>query len=178
MVADDQLGRSDSGREEFEPFFRREFPALVGIVIKAGFSRDDALDAAEDAMVQACARWDRVRDPRAWVRTVALRKAIAAARRRREEVQRAVRAGWISTGRDDRELVAEVDERTRVAALLALLPDKQRFVMVLHMEGFKTDEIGDALGMRPATVRSHLRHARERLRNAIGKSDDGGREVG
>jgi RNA polymerase sigma-70 factor (ECF subfamily) len=177
LVADVQRDQSDRDREEFETFFRRGFPALVGVLIKAGFSRDEALDAAEDAMVEANAQWDRIQDPGPWVRKVAIRTAIAAARRRREDVRRSVQGGWLSSAHDDHERIAVVDERSRVVALLARLPDKQRVVMVLHMEELDTDEIADLLGLEPATVRSHLRHAREKLKIAIKEFDSPGREV-
>jgi len=175
LVADDQFDHSGREHEGFEAFFRRDFPALVGALIKDGFSRDDALDAAEAAMVQALTDWDRVRNPTAWVRKVAMRSAIAAARKRREDTQRAVRGGWLPSTHNDHERIAVIDERSRVLGMLARLPDKQRSVMAFHTDGLDTDEIADLLGLEPATVRSHLRHAREKLRIAIRESDSSGR---
>jgi DNA-directed RNA polymerase specialized sigma24 family protein len=46
------------------------------------------------------------------------------------------------------------------------LPRQQRLVMAWHLDGFDTKEISDQLNMPPATVRSHLRHARGRLKVA------------
>lgn len=157
-------------------FFRRDFPTLVAFLMKDGFSRDDAADATEEAMVEAHVQWDRIREPRRWVRTVARRHAIKAARRRRRGVQKAVRGGWLSSAHDDRQRIAAVDEHSRVVALLARLPGMQRSVMAYHIDGLTTAEIADALGLGAATVRSHLRHAREKLKIAMKQLDSSGQE--
>ena len=104
----------------------------MGLLIKAGFSRDEALDAAEAAMVEALVNWAGIREPAGWVRKVAIRKAIELVRRHREDNRRAVQGGWLSSSQEDRERIAVVDERSRVVAMLALLPDKQRAVMALR----------------------------------------------
>lgn len=52
-----------------------------------------------------------------------------------------------------------------LAAALARLSDKQRTaVHLFYFEGYSTDEIASITHERPATVRSHLRRARQALR--------------
>ena len=43
------------------------------------------------------------------------------------------------------------------------LPERQRHVFAWHLEGFSCGQIAKIEQMTEATVRSHLRHARDRL---------------
>ena len=59
--------------------------------------------------------------------------------------------------------------RERLTAALALLPVRQRSVIVLHdVEGFKHSEIGEMLGIPEGTARSDLHYARSQLRGILG----------
>ncbi len=61
--------------------------------------------------------------------------------------------------------------RELMEAILAL-PANQRSAVHLHYyEGYTSEEIGEILGQRPGTVRSHLSRAREALRRYL--TDDG-----
>ena len=63
-----------------------------------------------------------------------------------------------AAGRDD-----------ELEAALARLSDRQRTAVHLHYyEGYATDEIARITGERPATVRSHLHHARKALKIDLG----------
>ena len=53
-------------------------------------------------------------------------------------------------------------------AALAELSEIQREVVLLHdLEGWKHEEIARHLGLAAGTVRSHLHHARRRLRGNL-----------
>ena len=57
------------------------------------------------------------------------------------------------------------DARTRLLAALRLLPEDRREVLLLHdLEGWTHREIAERMGLPAGTVRSHLHHARRRLR--------------
>jgi DNA-directed RNA polymerase specialized sigma24 family protein len=57
----------------FVSFFHQRFSRTVVLLIAMGASRADAEDATQEAMVQAWRCWDSIREPAAWVRTVAVR---------------------------------------------------------------------------------------------------------
>ena len=60
--------------------------------------------------------------------------------------------------------IFEEPEQNRLADALLRLPPKYRDVIHLHYyEGYKTEEIAEILGRKPATVRSQLARAREKL---------------
>ncbi len=47
------------------------------------------------------------------------------------------------------------------------LPAPQREVFALHMDGWQTEEIAEITEQKTATVRSNLRHARQKLLRMI-----------
>ena len=59
-------------------------------------------------------------------------------------------------------------------AAVARLPEKLRIPVHLHYgEGYSTEEIAGMIGVPPATVRTRLHRARERLKNLLGGFEDG-----
>ena len=148
---------------EFDEFFRADRVPLEAFLCAAGFDREDAQDAAAEAMMYAYRRWASVRSPRAWVRKVAIRIAVRNAQRVRESTARAM--DLIHPQRYDLSgPMAEVDERLRLLDLLKVLPPRQREVIAWSLDGFSAAEIAEQTGLAPATVRSTLRHARRKLR--------------
>jgi Sigma-70, region 4/OmpA family len=74
----------------------------------------------------------------------------------------------------DQRMVAEDDperrwllseEARRVATALACLAPRRKLIMALHLDGFSSAEIAHETGISQVSVRSHLRYAREQLRN-------------
>ena len=60
--------------------------------------------------------------------------------------------------------------RERLLAALARLPTERREIVLLHdLEGWTHREIAERLELPPGTVRSHLHHARRRLRELLGE---------
>jgi RNA polymerase sigma-70 factor (ECF subfamily) len=146
----------------FEPFFEEEFPRLVLYLMARGAQFSDAQDAAQEAMVKAHDNWEKIGKPRAWIRTVAARSGQL---RRGRDVpwdDAAPEPAGADSGRADTGI-----DNLEVVRLLRLLSDAQRDVFALHLDGFDGDEISEIVGKSPATVRSHLRHARRRLQEVI-----------
>lgn len=117
------------GPENFDQFFRREFNALVVFVRRLGLGLEDAKDAAQRAMTQACRHWDQLQHPLVWVR---------------------IAAQGISAARADRRRLGHL----RVLSLLDCLTAQQREVMTWYLDGFDTSEIARHLGISETTVRS------------------------
>lgn len=144
------------GYDEFDAFFRADFAPLVAFLCKAGFEVETARDVAAEAMLHALEAWPSIEEPRAWVRGVAGRLLAAPENARRE---------WTTAGDlDDEKLVAIVERHSQIVELLATLPGQQRMVLTWSLDGFTPAQIAKALRITPATVRSNLRHVRERLK--------------
>jgi RNA polymerase sigma-70 factor (ECF subfamily) len=155
--------------ESFDDFFRADFPRLVKFLIQMGYGWEDAKDSAAEAMLAACQTWATLRNPRAYVRTAAMHAAGKQARRDRERLVRSIKGGWLTPDHVDpiATINDHLDAGSQLLTLLDHLPHQQRVVLALHLDGFTNTEIADHLGMLAATVSSHLRHAKQRLRTVL-----------
>jgi RNA polymerase sigma-70 factor (ECF subfamily) len=163
--------------DEFTAFFDRDFDRLVGFLCKSGYDREIARDAAAEAMTELLRQWSEVTAPKAWVRTVGSRIAFRLLAEGPRSVKAAIAGCWSTTDRADDRTRAVVEEQPAVVALLRQLPDVQREVMAWHLDGFDPAEIAAITGSTPTTVRSNLRHARERMKQlraaqATGRTPD------
>jgi DNA-directed RNA polymerase specialized sigma24 family protein len=157
----------------FREFFLREYVPVVAFLCRAGFAAHVADDATAHAMSAAHERWaDITHNARAWVRTAAYRQAVRNARVIRSELPRLVAGGYRPPTGDGTEPLREIELDDELLGMLAMLTDRQRLVMSYHLDGFTTGEIARMAGMRPTTVRSHLRDARSTFRSLVA-----GREV-
>jgi RNA polymerase sigma-70 factor (ECF subfamily) len=146
----------------FDERFAEARPRLVAIC--RGLVGDDAEDIVHDMYLRARSRLVQVREPaslEAWLTAVAVRECYARHRRRRRlaEILAAVLPSSPATVSDPglRELVEA-------------LPPRDRTVVVLHYgHGLSLEEIARLLGQKPATTRSVLFRARNRLRAALGE---------
>lgn len=149
-----------SHEEEFEAFFRAEYPSLVGALAVA-VGRDQAADVVQEAFVRANARWSKVRRmdrPAAWVRRVALNLATDNHRKlvRRQRIDPLL-AGetWCEQAPRDKDL----------ADALASLPTRQRLAVVLHyLMDMPVAQVAAELGISEGTVKATLFKARAGLR--------------
>ncbi len=153
--------RARSGEvDAFTALVERNWARLVG------FARSIAGDPeAEDCVQESfIAAWDKLRSLRdcssfqGWMMRIVARRSLRRARNRTRFVPLSV----VSEGADPR--LRGDAEAVDVESVLALLPPRQRAVMHLTVvEGMSDGEIGVALDISPASVRSHRRRAREAL---------------
>jgi len=163
--------------EDFDEFFLDDFPRLIGFVCSLGFPPALAEDAAAEAMYKARERWDRLEQPRPWVRTTAKHHAQRQLIRDIDGVRRAVQGGWLPSP-EGHNPMGLVEAQLLRDELLGELPDRQREVMAWTFDGFEPAEIAQQMNESPETVRSNLRHAREKLkqlyRTQLGTAREGG----
>jgi RNA polymerase sigma-70 factor (ECF subfamily) len=152
----------------FEAFFRAEYPGLVRVLAPIVGDRGGAEAVAQDAFVKAMGRWSKIAGydrPDAWVRRVAVRDAVRAAKRSRREVAL----------HELRAAPVDVDGRLDLYQALARLPARQRAAVVLHhLAGWPTADIAEVLGCADATVRVHLHRGRDRLTATLSDPPEGG----
>ncbi len=152
-----EIQLTDEQLAGFRAFYLKDYPLLVGMLIKSGTSKSDAEDAAQEAMLSLSRSWPTVDYPKAFVRTVAIRVRDRIWAKARVDRQVPKLRDEITTPFDAREDVGQV------LKLIASLPAAQRTVLALTLEGFEPVEIADILGKNPDTVRSNLHHARQKL---------------
>lgn len=158
---------SDNG---FGPFFRKRFSSTVVLLIAMGADRTDAEDAAQESMILAWQQWESIREPSAWVRTVAVRTFLKQVRLRQQ--RRTDSLDELPHDLPDHgDLHLFTDQQQNTLRVLRDLPQQQRIVAALFYDGLACEEIATLTGKTPATIRSHLRHARKALKEAWESGD-------
>lgn len=133
---------------------------MVRLAVLLVGSRPMAEEIVQDSFSVVLQRWDTLDRPGAYLRTVVVNGCRMALRRRETE-------------RRHRELdpplpAESPDELIELHEALGTLPERQRVVVVLRYFADRTDaEIAEALGCRPATVRSLAHRGLTRLRKEL-----------
>ena len=142
---------------------------------RRGASPDVAEDCLQEALFRAFRSLGTLRDwDRApgWLWGIA--RHVFLDRTRREAVRaRPAEAAPEGPPRPDEQL-ERADLARRVGlAIEELGPPRSEVVDLYYGSGLKVDEIAEALGMPPGTVKTHLFRAREELRRALAGDEEG-----
>lgn len=141
--------------------YRTQQVALLRCAYLICGSRAVAHDIVHDAVESVARRWDGVENGSAYL-------FAAVANRARDHQRRAVR-GATESCRADPEPPPPVEEWLDLWDALAKLPPDHRASVVLrYHEGWSDQEIADAMGRRPATIRSWRHRALTALRKELG----------
>src|SRR5687768_1754588 len=138
--------------DRFAEVFRAHYPRLVGLARRVLGDADEAEDAAQEALLRL--RTDAVAgagddDIAAWLsRVVAVRDAV------RPRVD------------EPGDEVVGADERERVRASLAVLPERQATALLLRHAGHSYREIATALGVAEGSVGVLLARGERAFRRA------------
>ena len=132
-----------------------------------------AEDVTQDAFVYAIERIDDCRQPErfgAWLLQIVRNRSRNHLRDRRPG--RVVPLDDVSEPSGDASPARDAERselRDRLLAALAELPEDRREVVLLHdLEGWTHREIAERMELPAGTVRSHLHHARRRMRQLLG----------
>ena len=163
--------------DDFEEFYEAGYRRLVALVTAIVGDRHQAEDIAQEAFARALTRWSRIVRydlPEAWVRRVALRLTVDAARRTRRvrmmSALLAVGQRGDAAGRYDRH---DPLEATALSIALMRLPLPQRQVLVLHyLADLTVDDVARDCGIPVGTVRARLASARQRLQRELTNFDE------
>ncbi|HEV7758326.1 MAG TPA: sigma-70 family RNA polymerase sigma factor [Acidimicrobiales bacterium] len=159
--------------EGYDEVFRAEHGSIVRTAFLVTGDRETAREVAQEAFAELYVRWAKVSAydrPGAWLRRVAIRKAVRTRRRgaRRAELEAGSAAGdRVATAADDTG-----DTGLDVLASLQELSPTQRAAVVLHyFDDLPVAEVAEALGCKPATASVHLHRARTRLAELLGEQE-------
>ncbi len=177
--------------EQFAQLARPHLPALLHLAAAlVGFA--DAEDAAQEALLRGLQAWPTLRDPvalRGWLLRIAYhvcldwrRGHFGTTRRLTQPLAETTVAQLpiLPDGPGTSEHAARMDLRS---AINTLSVDLRQVVTLRYYVGLDASEIGTLLGLPPSTVRSHLRRARDQLRErlhlpdepTVGRDEKGGR---
>ena len=148
--------------EDFEAFYKRQYPRAVGLAYALTGKRHLAEEVAQDAFVAGYRRWEKISrydKPEAWLRRVIVNRSTSVLRRRVTEVKAIprLRAGV--------EHIPELEpDAAAVWDAVRALPRRQaQAVALFYLEDLSLDQIADVIECSPGTVKAHLRRGRDRL---------------
>ena len=158
----------DDGAIDFESWYRREHPRVLGSLAALSGDADVAAEATDEAFARALARWPRVSgmaSPAAWTYRVALNHLRRRMRRRIGERRALDRAGAPASS-EDRPIDSDVWRAVRA------LPERQRTAVVLrYIADLSEPAIAEAMGVTRGTVASTLHDARRALALDLGEAE-------
>jgi RNA polymerase sigma-70 factor (sigma-E family) len=150
----------------FEEFAATRMPGLLRFAAVLAGDRATAEDLAQEVLIRAYARWDRIGcldRPELYVRKMMLNEFLNWRRRSSRQIPVGDMASDPASIAPDH--AAEYNDREALLAELGKLPRRQRAVLVLrYYEDRGDSEIADLLGCSPGTVRSHASRALAALR--------------
>lgn len=150
-----------SGSSSFDEFYAAELPRLISIGLALSGDREIACDAAQETMLRAYQRWDRVATldkPGAWARRVLINLCTDVHRRRGRE-----RVVIERLGIEPESLFGE-PAADQLWEAVRRLPPRQRSVIALrYIDDFTTADIAAVLKVTIGTVTKSLVDARRSL---------------
>ena len=158
---------ADVKRAAWEECYRTEMRQLVRYLMKCFGDSDmrDAVDAAQSAFAELFAKWDGVRNPRAWLRKVGFRQML----RQHPRVEYALDALPQEPAAPSASVPLELRQEARtVLDLLRQLPVAQRQVLALICDQFSYREIAEITNTSEAAVRQNAVRARARMKELLG----------
>jgi RNA polymerase sigma-70 factor (ECF subfamily) len=149
-------------------YLRRVVSIAYGIVRNA----HDAEDLAQEAFVKAYQSIGRFRTSEPfgpWIYRIVTNLSLDVMKHRTKFRHETIEDRGHAARRDDTELPAMSNEiAARIDAAIEELPEMQRIVARLHLvEELEHAEIAAMTGLSDGTVRSHLSHARAKLRDKL-----------
>ncbi len=153
------------------PIVVRYCRARIGTAERSGLSADDVAQEVCLAAMTALPRYqDQGRPFLAFVYGIAAHKVAdahrASARNRAESTDEVPERYSLDSGPEQRAI--DADAATRMDALLKILPDKQREIVILRVVvGLSAEETADAVGSTAGAVRVAQHRALTKLRTEI-----------
>jgi RNA polymerase sigma-70 factor (sigma-E family) len=152
---------------EFEAFAAARLPALLRYATLLSGDPEEARDLVQEVLTRALVKWSRIGradEPFHYVHRMVTNEFLSQRRRRRLPTLPLV---------EDAAVVAPAAEfDDELWQLLGTLPPQHRAVLVLrYYEGLSDQEIAEALGCRPGTVRGYASRALAALRIELTTSE-------
>lgn len=151
---------------EWAACYRSEMPQIVRYLMhtfnEAGVC--DAADAAQESFEELLIKWATVRNPRAWLRTVAFRKML----RRPAQAEESLENLPAEPAEAAASAYLDLNEEERAVRIaIGQLPMKQRQVFALNFDGFSYPEIAEILQITEVAARKNMERARATLKELL-----------
>jgi RNA polymerase sigma-70 factor (ECF subfamily) len=161
----------DGDQRAFRALYDANVDRIYRLVFRMAGDQELARDFTQESFVRAWERLDQFRGDAAfstWLHSIAVSVALNGLRKvdRHRKRERSLEDAAQLTSRTR---MVEPDVRERIERAVEDLPEKYRSVFLMHdLEGYKHQEIAEALGMAEGTSKAILFRARAKLREALG----------
>lgn len=154
----------------FEPLYRAHVGRVYALCLRMLSDRSAAEELTQDTFVRA---WERIESFRweasfgTWVYRIAVNQVLSAIRSQRRFTDKLLElAGRVVPPSPSDAAPVEIDLDLERA--VRQLPERARLVFLLHdVEGYKHAEIAEMMGLSSGTTKTHLHHARRKLRGML-----------
>lgn len=168
---DDVYAAAAGDRQAFQRLYRQHVDRIHGAVWRlAGYDHARAEDLTQDAFIRAWQKLPGFRHESAfgtWLYRLAVNVALMDIRARGADPVGVLADDQLPDAGQSPFCAAEREELERA---IGQLPPRARAVLVLHdVEGWRHEEIGNALGMATGTSKAQLHRARRLLRKVLGE---------
>jgi RNA polymerase sigma-70 factor, ECF subfamily len=162
LVRAAQRGSEDAA----EALVRRYWPEAhhaAYLIVREAKAAEDIAQESIIAALSSLGRFDRRRPFRPWLHRIVANRAIDWQRSRARRSEVALEAAASSAeGGFEPPLAGELGE-----ALSQLDPETRAMVVLRYLLDFRSEEIGEMLGLEPGAVRTRLHRALRRLRKSL-----------
>ncbi len=151
----------------FAELMRRHYDHLWQTALRTSYTREDAADSLQEALLSAhrtAATFRGDAAVRSWLHTIVVNACLD--RMRRNKVRPTVSLSGDDTEdpRDDRDYIADFEMSLVVDKALFSLPAEQRAALVaVDVEGYSVAETAVLLGVPEGTIKSRCARARVKL---------------
>jgi RNA polymerase sigma-70 factor (ECF subfamily) len=155
-------------RADLEAVFRSDYGRIVGVAGRVLGSRSEAEDVAQEVFLAFGRSSVPAGEARGWLSVAAVHTALNHLRsgKRRASREETATAGPVHVP-DVADDVVVLEERSRVRAALAQLPQKQAAALVLRHSGLSYADVAAALDMSVGSVGTTVRRAESALRKEL-----------
>jgi len=162
-------------RDAFAELYRQLERPLFGYLMKLVRERDMAEDVLSETMLEVwrqAGRFEGRSSVSTWVFSIAHHRAVSRFRKRRES---ALDEGYAATIADDAPMPDQRVQAMGMSRLLTRLMEQLSFehrevIHLAYYQEFSVQEIADALGLPPNTVKTRMFYARQRLKALLAES--------
>ncbi|WP_433712713.1 RNA polymerase sigma factor SigM [Nocardia sp. CA-084685] len=158
-------------RHAFAELLRRHNDHLWQTALRTSYTREDAADSLQDALLSAhrtAATFRAEAEVRSWLHAIVVNACLD--RIRRNKTRRAVSLSpeTMPEPKDTRDDIAELEMSLVVDRALFTLPEEQRAALVaVELEGRSVAETAALLGVPEGTIKSRCARGRQRLQERL-----------
>jgi len=158
-------------RHAFAELLRRHNDHLWQTALRTSYTREDAADSLQDALLSAhrtAATFRAEAEVRSWLHAIVVNACLDRIRRNRTRRAVSLSPDTMPEPKDTRDDIAELEMSLVIDRALFTLPEEQRAALVaVELEGRSVAETAALLGVPEGTIKSRCARGRQRLQERL-----------